>query len=285
MDKEELNLLKLEGYMQQQDKEYYLLRILTEVGNLNSDIIRFLSDIADLYGRGYIGVTTRQCIEIPWIKEELINEVKKQIEKMGIKTGGTGFRVVGVTACKGVLCKFGLIDSQEIAMRISNEFLGMNLPGKFKIGVTACPNSCVNASLSDLGFMAQNEPRVEEYMCKGCKVCARTCKVNAIEIIDKKAVINYDKCISCGQCIKVCPFKVLKLEKEGIAVYIGGKAGREIKVGYRLNRLYEAFELEELTEKIISYYKENAKNGERLGKTIERIGIGDIKRVLDIKNK
>jgi dissimilatory sulfite reductase (desulfoviridin) alpha/beta subunit len=283
MNKNELDLLKLEGFMQQQDKEYFSLRVLTEAGNLNSNDIRCLSEIAELYGRGYMGFTTRQCVEIPWIKEELIPEVRKRIQKSGLKTGGTGLRVVAVAACKGQLCKYGLIDSQEIARKLDEKFLGIDLPGKFKIGVTSCPNNCVKAPISDLGFMVQNEPRVEEDACKGCMICGRTCKVNAIEIIDKKAIINYDKCISCGQCIKACPFKAMKLEKEGIAVFVGGKFGRELRKGDRIDRLYKPDELEELTERVINYYKNNAAKGERLGNTIDRLGIDDIKKALDIK--
>ena len=284
MNKNELELLKLEGFMQQQDKEYFSLRVLTEAGNLNSDEMYCLSQISELYGKGYMGFTTRQCIEIPWIKEDLIPEVRKMIKKAGLKTGGTGLRVVAVAACKGKLCKYGLIDSQEIAKKLDEKFLGIDLPGKFKIGVTSCPNNCVKAPISDLGFMAQSEPRVEVDMCKGCRICERTCKANAIEIADKKAIINYDKCISCGQCVKACPFKAMKLKKEGIAVFIGGKFGRELRIGNRLKKLFGPDELEGITEKVITYYKDNAIQGERLGKTIDRLGIQHIKEALDIEN-
>ena len=285
MNKEELNLLKLEGYMHQQDKEYFSLRVLTSAGNLNSGKVRCLSDIADKYGRGYIGFTTRQCIEIPWIKEESILEVKRMIEDAGITTGGTGYRVIAVAACKGVLCKYGLIDSQELSRKLEEKFLGMNAPGKFKIGVSACPNNCVKAPLSDLGFMAQNEPEVKEDICKGCRICERTCKVNAIEMIDKKAKINYDKCVSCGQCIKACPFKAMKLKKEGIAIYIGGKGGRQLRIGDRISKIFNIDELSEFTGKVIDYYKDNANKGERLGSTIDRLGWKHISDALNIEKQ
>lgn len=283
MNKQELETLKLEGYMQQKDKEYFSLRILTSAGNLSSRQVRCLSDIADRYGKEYVGFTTRQCIEIPWIKEESISEVKKMIEEAGISTGGTGYRVIAVAACKGVLCKYGLIDSQEISRRLEEKFLGKDLPGKFKIGVSACPNNCVKAPLSDLGFMGQNEPRVEIDICKGCRICERTCKVNAIEMIDKKATINYDECISCGQCIKACPFNAMKLEKDGISAFIGGKFGRQLRMGDRVNKLFNVDELEEFTEKVISYYNDNANKGERLGSTIDRLGFEHIKEALGIE--
>ena len=38
----------------------------------------------------------------------------------------------------------------------------------------------------------------------GCKICEKNCNHDAVHVIDKKAVINYDNCVGCGQCIAVC---------------------------------------------------------------------------------
>lgn len=47
--------------------------------------------------------------------------------------------------------------------------------------------------------------------CQGC--LARPCKVNcpkqAIEITDHRAVIDYEKCISCGMCLQNCPYHAI----------------------------------------------------------------------------
>ncbi|MFH0790264.1 MAG: RnfABCDGE type electron transport complex subunit B [Candidatus Omnitrophota bacterium] len=45
--------------------------------------------------------------------------------------------------------------------------------------------------------------------CIACKLCEKTCKFNAIHIIDNLAVIDYQKCTSCGECAKVCPAKTI----------------------------------------------------------------------------
>lgn len=39
--------------------------------------------------------------------------------------------------------------------------------------------------------------------CTGCSLCVKACPYNAIEIIDKKAVIN-DRCTLCGACVTAC---------------------------------------------------------------------------------
>jgi len=41
--------------------------------------------------------------------------------------------------------------------------------------------------------------------CKGCGTCVKTCASAAIEIVDKKARIDDDKCVRCGYCAGECP--------------------------------------------------------------------------------
>ena len=45
--------------------------------------------------------------------------------------------------------------------------------------------------------------------CIGCKICEKTCKFDAIHVIDNIPVIDYDKCKNCGMCANKCPKKVL----------------------------------------------------------------------------
>lgn len=57
---------------------------------------------------------------------------------------------------------------------------------------------------------------VEKDLCRGCKLCIQDCPVDAVKLVDKKAVIN-EKCVSCGICTRVCPFNALTkvMEAEG----------------------------------------------------------------------
>lgn len=41
--------------------------------------------------------------------------------------------------------------------------------------------------------------------CIACKRCEKTCKYDAIKVIDNCAVIDYDLCTGCGECAEVCP--------------------------------------------------------------------------------
>lgn len=51
--------------------------------------------------------------------------------------------------------------------------------------------------------------KVIELKCIGCGKCVRICPFEAIEMKNKKAVIN-DKCTACGQCIEACPVKAIE---------------------------------------------------------------------------
>jgi Na+-translocating ferredoxin:NAD+ oxidoreductase RNF subunit RnfB len=49
--------------------------------------------------------------------------------------------------------------------------------------------------------------------CIACKLCEKTCKFAAIAVIDNLAVIDYSKCTSCAECVKVCPVKCILVRK------------------------------------------------------------------------
>ena len=41
-------------------------------------------------------------------------------------------------------------------------------------------------------------------LCNGCGVCVERCQMEAIEMVEEKAIINLDRCIGCGNCVPTC---------------------------------------------------------------------------------
>lgn len=48
--------------------------------------------------------------------------------------------------------------------------------------------------------------------CAGSGACADVCPVEAIKIVDNKAVIDDDACTECGACIDECPAGALSID-------------------------------------------------------------------------
>lgn len=67
---------------------------------------------------------------------------------------------------------------------------------------------------SRAGKMEQHnsgKPRVSEKWCRGCQLCARQCGQDAISYgEDRKAFIDWDKCVGCGRCIGACNFDAIR---------------------------------------------------------------------------
>lgn len=48
-------------------------------------------------------------------------------------------------------------------------------------------------------------PKACDYGCLGFGSCVKACKFDAIHIVDGIAVVDREKCTSCGACINACP--------------------------------------------------------------------------------
>jgi anaerobic sulfite reductase subunit C len=58
--------LKLQGFIRQKNGDHFVVRVKTRLGTVSSDQMIALSEIARKYGRGYIYLTNRLNIIIPW---------------------------------------------------------------------------------------------------------------------------------------------------------------------------------------------------------------------------
>ena len=83
--KPDYSALKKGGFMRQKQKGYFSLRLQVVGGNLTAENIRTVSEVADKYGKGYVHMTSRQGIEIPFIRFGDIEEVKEKLAEGGIR--------------------------------------------------------------------------------------------------------------------------------------------------------------------------------------------------------
>ena len=268
------SLLKSKGFLPQRQENMVSMRVKATGGRVDAEKLRAIADAADKYGHGYIHITSRQGIEIPFVKLEEAEEASYELEKQGVLRGSAGKRVRAVVACQGnEVCRYGLIDCQQIAYRIDEKYLGEAVPKKLKIAVTGCPSACVKPQDTDFGVMGTTKPQLLSENCVGCKRCEKACKMEAIKVLEDKASIDREKCILCGLCIAACRKDALRAEKTGCTIFVGGKLGRKPKHGTKLLELADEEQLFSILEKTFEYYRREGLEGERIGDIIDRLGI------------
>ena len=92
--------------------------------------------------------------------------------------------------------------------------------------------------------------------------------------------IDHDKCIMCGECIRVCKKDAMQIANEGFTIYVGGKVGRKPRMGIRILKTISEPVMYEVLERTVAYYRENGLEGERIIDVIDRCGINNLEEAL-----
>ena len=226
------------GFLLQNDKEHYAVRILGRAGNFTTEELKNINYLADKYGRGYVGMTTRLQIEIPWIKDEDVEKFMEEAKKLGLRHGGTGLKVRPLIACKGTVCLHGNINTQEICRQLEDKYFGTDAPAKTKIGIVGCANNCAKANINDIGIMGRSIPKFLTDKCVGCGMCVKECRQKALKIVDGKIVYNKELCVECGECVRTCRLGAVEAKEKGAEIFIGGRFGRGMSIGTSLGKIF-----------------------------------------------
>lgn len=266
---------KTMGFMRQVQKNCFSMRLRVAGGQIGAEQLKKVYEIAQQYGEGYIHLTSRQGIEIPFIKLGDIVAIKCELGKAGLELGSSGPRVRAVTACQGsAICPSGMIDTTELANELDKRYFAKDLPHKFKLGVTGCKNNCLKAEENDLGIKGGIQPTWEKTNCNFCGHCEAVCPGKAIKVDkgDQNLEFVHDKCINCGKCVKSCPLGSWQ-GKSGFLLYFGGTLGNQIATGKQfIPMIFEKKELFRIIDATLVFFAKYGKPKERFRRTIERVG-------------
>ena len=273
--------LKKGGFMRQKQKNNFSLRLQVVGGNLTAENLIKIAEVAEKYGDGHVHLTSRQSVEIPFIKIDDVDEVKEELAKGGCKPGVCGPRVRTITACQGnQICPGGNIDSYDIAKKLDSRYYARELPHKFKFGVTGCQNNCLQAEENDVGIKGAAIVSWKQDACINCGVCEKACREGAITIADGVVKVDESKCNYCGRCSKACPTDAWDV-KTGYLVSFGGLFGNRIVKGKELLPVVESEEqLFRITDAAIQFFDDNAKPSERFKFTLDRVGLDKFEKVI-----
>ncbi len=274
--------LKAGGFMRQKQKNTFSLRLRVVGGTVTVEQLQTIAEVAKKYGQDYVHLTSRQGVEIPFIKLEDIEAVKAELAEGNVQPGVCGPRVRTVTACQGgKCCPSGCIDALEIAEALDERYFGRQLPHKFKFGVTGCQNNCLKAEENDLGVKGGMTINWVKEDCIFCGVCEKACRNGAVTVSPDAVTLDATKCNHCGRCVTACPTGAWH-GKSGYMVSFGGTFGNSIQKGRELLPIIEDKDtLFRVADAAINFFADNAKSGERFAVTLDRVGWDKLKETVE----
>jgi len=159
MENIDYDALKKRGFLRQKQDGLFVLRTRMSEGVYKKEQLEKINEIAQEFAKGFVHITVRQGIEIPFIRFEDISQVEAELKLAGVEAGTSGPRLRTTTCCPGNnWCKSGLVNTFSLAERIEKELgikCGLDLPHKFKIAVSGCPNACTRVQVSEIGLHGQ----------------------------------------------------------------------------------------------------------------------------------
>ncbi len=273
--------LKKGGFMRQKQKNNFSLRLRVVGGKLTARQLAKIAQVSEEYGDGYVHLTSRQSVEIPFIKLDQIDQVKEALAEGDVEPGVCGPRVRTVTACQGgAICPSGCIDTYALAKELDERYFARELPHKFKFGVTGCQNNCLKAEENDVGVKGGIKVKWRPEQCIQCGVCVKACRAQAITMEDGQIKIDGSRCNYCGRCTKACPADAYE-ETHGYIVSFGGLFGNSISKGEEIIPFIEDHDkLLKVCDAAIRFFEKNALAGERFKFTLDRVGREELEKAV-----
>jgi ferredoxin-nitrite reductase len=137
---------------------HFMMRIRMPNGVLTSAQARLLGEITRQSGRNVADLTTRQQVQLRWVTIEGVPETVARLEAAGLSSLQTGMdNIRGIVGCPAAgLTPKELVDTRPIASAFQRIFLGnrefTNLPRKFNVTITGCPDNCTTAETQDVAM-------------------------------------------------------------------------------------------------------------------------------------
>ncbi|WP_457648415.1 dissimilatory-type sulfite reductase subunit alpha [Profundibacter sp.] len=285
-----------------ESKEFHTLRVMPPPGfHYTTEILRKLCDIWEEHGSGLIALHGQSGdIMLQGCTTENTQAAFDAINELGFDLGGAGPALRTAMSCVGAArCEHSCYDEGKAHRQIINAFLDEmhrpSLPYKFKFKFSGCGNDCVNAiHRADFAVIGTwrddikiDQEKVKEHVANvGRKYTIDTvvnmCPTRAISLHDDDTLeIDNASCVRCMHCINVMTKALSPGDDKGVSVMIGGK--RSLKVGDMMGIMIKPFvkletqedfdDLEEFAETCIEFFADNALEHERIGETIDRIGL------------
>jgi sulfite reductase beta subunit-like hemoprotein len=150
----------LHGAYAQRQEGIHMLRVKIPQGVATADQLRALADVAARFSRGFGHVTTRQNLQIHFVRPADLEPALRRLADAGITTVGAGGNAVrNVVSCPHAgVSPDEIFDPTPYAEAVTRHFLrhrlSSSLPRKFKIGFEGCRTDHAATAIQDVGLTA-----------------------------------------------------------------------------------------------------------------------------------
>jgi len=149
-------------------ESYFMMRLTNCNGRLEPGQLRAIGEVAREYavgptsnpefGNGWLDFTTRQSVQLHWIKLEDVPEIWEKLEAVGVTTrsaGGDTMRNITGSPVAGKE-KDEVVETLPLLERFQEEIRGdnalCNMPRKFNISISGTPDGSAQDSINDIGL-------------------------------------------------------------------------------------------------------------------------------------
>ncbi len=141
----------------QRQPGYAVVTVSLPLGDIASDQLRGLADVARRFVGDTVRTTVEQNIVLRWVRESDLPALHRELEALGLARPGAE-SIGDITACPGTdTCKLGIASSRglaaELEQRVRQEMDTLDdAVRRLRIKISGCFNSCGQHHISDLGF-------------------------------------------------------------------------------------------------------------------------------------
>ena len=181
-------------------------------------------------------------------------------------------------ALKDMLRSVRSIMEEENLTEIMSDLATVALHGasRFNVGMTGCPNCCVNPYMRDFGIIMQHRVDITDAECTQCGNCLKMCMDKAIKLTDEGPVIDRKVCAQCELCARDCPTGRLVVNERGFRVIAGGAGGRQPSLAVTVEDFTSKERVETILRNSIAKLR-GVQPGETLKSIIDREGVASLR--------
>ena len=155
MQESPFEMWKRTNVIRQKQDGYATAAIKLFMGDLTSDQMLFVADLADRYSNGNLRTTINQNMVIRWISEERLAEFYQDLLSQNLADPGAEL-VEDIIACPGTdTCGLGITSSKGMARALAEVFPPGRVPEDLagvSVKISGCHNSCAQHHIATIGL-------------------------------------------------------------------------------------------------------------------------------------